>query len=306
MSYGRQTNAKPRGNDRVRRASWQIWRDRRGYLSALRVATLALLLMPLVKAVVEASEIAHGARPLNELIHRAGFWALVFLGLTLAVTPFRHILRYGSLIDARRMLGVGTFCYIAAHLALFFADQSYNPAKFIHEITHRVYLIVGAVAWTGLAVLAATSTDGMVRRLGALRWRRLHQAVYAIALLALIHYFQQTKADITVPTFAAGLFLWLIAYRVLAWWQDVSQLSTLSLFALAIAVSIATFLGEAIGIGLAFGVSPLRVLSTIFNFDAGIRPGWQVLAAGLAVAAIDAVRARWNRRAAGQRAVAAE
>jgi sulfoxide reductase heme-binding subunit YedZ len=109
-----------------------------------------------------------------------------------------------------------------------------------------------------------------------------------------------------VPTFAAGLFLWLIAYRVLAWWQDVSQLSTLSLFALAIAVSIATFLGEAIGIGLAFGVSPLRVLSTIFNFDAGIRPGWQVLAAGLAVAAIDAVRARWNRRAAGQRAVAAE
>jgi methionine sulfoxide reductase heme-binding subunit len=272
----------------------------------LRVATLALLLMPLVKAVVEAIEIAHGARPLNELIHRAGFWALVFLGLTLAVTPFRHILRYGSLIDARRMLGVGTFCYIAAHLTLFFADQSYNPAKFIHEITHRVYLIVGAVAWIGLAVLAATSTDGMVRRLGALRWRRLHQAVYAIALLALIHYFQQTKADVTVPTFAAGLFFWLIAYRVLAWWQDVSQLSTLSLFALAIAVSVATFLGEAIGIGLAFGVSPLRVLSTVFNFDAGIRPGWQVLAAGLAVAAIDAVRARWSRRAAGQRAVAAE
>jgi sulfoxide reductase heme-binding subunit YedZ len=290
----------------VRRASWQIWRDRRGYLSALRVATLALLLMPLVKAVVEASEIAHGARPLNELIHRAGFWALVFLGLTLAVTPFRHILRYGSLIDARRMLGVGTFCYIAAHLALFFADQSYNPAKFIHEITQRVYLIVGAVAWTGLAVLAATSTDGMVRRLGALRWRRLHQAVYAIALLALIHYFQQTKADITVPTFAAGLFLWLIAYRVLAWWQDVSQLSTLSLFALAIAVSIATFLGEAIGIGLAFGVSPFRVLATIFDFDVGIRPGWQVLAAGLAVAAVDAIGARRRSRTVGRRPVAAE
>jgi sulfoxide reductase heme-binding subunit YedZ len=72
------------------------------------------------------------------------------------------------------MLGVGTFCYIATHLALFFADQSYDFAKFVHEITHRVYLIVGAVAWIGLAVLAATSTDGMVRRLGALRWRRLH------------------------------------------------------------------------------------------------------------------------------------
>ena len=204
------------------------------------------------------------------------------------------------------MLGVGTFCYIAAHLALFFADQSYSFGKFIHEITHRVYLIVGAVAWIGLAALAATSTDGMVRRLGGMRWRRLHQAIYAIALLALIHYFQQTKADVTVPTFAAGLFLWLIAYRVLAWWQGSGELSTLSLFVLAIAVSVATFLGEAIGIAIAFHVSPMRVLGTIFDFDAGIRPGWQVLAAGLAVTAVDAVMSRWKPRTARAPAVAAE
>ena len=240
------------------------------------------------------------------MIHRAGFWALVFLGVTLAVTPFRRIFRYGNLIDVRRMLGVGTFCYIAAHLALFFADQSYSVEKFIHEITHRVYLIVGAVAWIGLAALAATSTDGMVRRLGGMRWRRLHQAIYAIALLALIHYFQQTKADVTVPTFAAGLFLWLIAYRVLAWWQGSSELSTLSLFLLAIGVSVATFLGEAIGIAIAFHVSPMRVLGTIFDFDAGIRPGWQVLAAGLAVTLVDAVMSRWKPRATRAPAVAAE
>ena len=112
--------------------SWQLWRDRRGRLSVLRLGVLALLLMPLAKAVFEAGAIAHGARPLNELIHRAGFWALVFLGVTLAVTPFRRIFRYGNLIDVRRMLGVGTFCYIAAHLTLFFADQSYSPAKFFH------------------------------------------------------------------------------------------------------------------------------------------------------------------------------
>ena len=286
--------------------AWQLWRDRRGRISALRVATLLLLLLPLAKAVAESSQIAHGARPLNELIHRAGFWALVFLGVTLAVTPFRRIFRYGNLIDVRRMLGVGTFCYIAAHLALFFADQSYSVEKFIHEITHRVYLIVGAVAWIGLAALAATSTDGMVRRLGGMRWRRLHQAIYAIALLALIHYFQQTKADVTVPTFAAGLFFWLIAYRVLAWWQGSSELSTLSLFLLAICVSVATFLGEAIGIAIAFHVSPMRVLGTIFDFDAGIRPGWQVLAAGLAVAVVDAVTSRWKPRATRAPAVAAE
>jgi sulfoxide reductase heme-binding subunit YedZ len=286
--------------------AWQLWRDRRGRISALRVATLLLLLLPLAKAVAESSQIAHGARPLNELIHRAGFWALVFLGVTLAVTPFRRIFRYGNLIDVRRMLGVGTFCYIAAHLALFFADQSYSVGKFIHEITHRVYLIIGAVAWIGLAALAATSTDGMVRRLGGMCWRRLHQAIYAIALLALIHYFQQTKADVTVPTFAAGLFLWLIAYRVLAWWQGRSELSMLSLFLLAICVSVATFLGEAIGIAIAFHVSPMRVLGTIFDFDAGIRPGWQVLAAGLAVAVVDAVMSRWKPRATRAPAVAAE
>ena len=240
--------------------SCQLWRDRRGRLSPLRLGTLTLLLLPLAKVALQANEIAHGARPLNELIHRAGFWALVFLGVTLAVTPFRRVFRYGNLIDIRRMLGVGTFCYIAAHLTLFFADQSYDLGKFIHEITHRVYLIVGAIAWLGLASLAATSTDGMVRRLGGMRWRRLHQVVYGIALLALIHYFQQTKADVTVPTFAAGLFLWLIAYRLVAWWQDESELPTASLLALAIAVSVVTFLGEAIGIAIAFHVSPMRVL----------------------------------------------
>jgi methionine sulfoxide reductase heme-binding subunit len=288
------------------KSSWQIWRDRRGRLSALRIAALALLLLPLAKALLDASAIAHGARPINDLIHRAGFWALVFLGLTLAVTPLRRVARYGGLIEVRRMLGVGTFCYIAAHLALFFADQSYSLGKVVHEISHRVYLIIGATAWLGLAVLAATSTDGMVRRLGPLRWRRLHQIVYAIALLALIHYFQQTKADVTVPTFAAGLFLWLIAYRLVAWWQGGGELSTLSLVGMSVAVSLLVFAGEAVGIGIAFHVSPLRVLSVAFDFSAGIRPGWQVLAAGLGVVIIDFIRGRLYRRATRAAPVAAQ
>lgn len=286
--------------------SWQVWRDRRGRVSSLRIATLEILLLPLAKALIEADMIAHGARPLNELIHRAGFWALVFLGLTLAVTPFRRVFHYGNLIDIRRMLGIGAFCYIAGHLTLFLADQSYDVGKAVHEITHRVYLIIGATAWIGLAALAATSTDGMVRRLGGLRWRRLHQAIYAIALLALIHYFQQTKADVTVPTFAAGLFFWLIAYRALAWWQDTSELSTQSLLGLALGTSVVTFVGEAVGIAIAFHVSPMLVLGMVFDFGAGIRPGWQVLAAGLTVAAINAICARWKDRPLERRTVAAE
>jgi sulfoxide reductase heme-binding subunit YedZ len=280
---------------------WQIWRDRRGRVSALRIGTLAVLLTPAAKAIYDASAIAHSARPINELIHRAGFWALVFLGVALAVTPFRRILRYGQLIDVRRMMGVAAFAYIAVHLALFFADQSYSIVKFFTEIFSRVYLIVGIVAWTGLAVLAATSTDAMVRRLGGVKWRRLHQIVYAIVLLALIHYFQQTKADVTVPIFAASLFGWLLLYRLVAWWRGIPELSTLGLLTLTIVVSALSLVGEAVGIGIAFHVSPLTVLETVFDFDVGIRPGWQVLAAGLCVVVVDLVRSRAGK---GRRAPA--
>jgi sulfoxide reductase heme-binding subunit YedZ len=287
-------------------ASWQIWRDRRGHLSALRIATLCLLLFPLAKALLDAGEITHGARPLNDLIHRAGFWALMFLAATLAVTPLRRVARLGNLIEVRRMLGVGCFCYIAVHLMLFVADQSFSIGKVVHEISHRWYLIVGGTAWLGLAALAATSTDGMVRRLGGLRWRRLHSFVYGIALLALIHYFQQTKADVTVPTFVAGLFVWLMAYRLVAWWQGAGELSTLTLLAMSVVVSMLTFAGEAIGIGIAFHVSPMRVLDAAFNIRAGIRPGWEVLGAGLAVVALDFVRGHRRKPSPRVRAVAVE
>jgi methionine sulfoxide reductase heme-binding subunit len=276
---------------------WQLWRDRRGRVSWLRLAVLALLLVPLAKALFEYGVIVHGARPINDLIHRAGFWTLVFLGVTLAVAPFRSIARYGNLVDVRRMLGVGTFCYAAAHLSLFIADQQFDLGKVVHEISHRVYLIIGFTAWLGLAALAITSTDRMQRRLSPFRWRRLHQIIYAIALLALIHYFQQTKADVTVPVFASSLFGWLILYRVLAWWQETQELSALSLLGLSVAVSILTFLGEAFGIAIAFHVSPMRVLNLIFDFSAGIRPGWQVLAAGLAVVAIGLARGWQDARA---------
>lgn len=286
--------------------SWQLWRDRRGRLSPLRIGALALLFFPLAKALVDAQAIMHGARPLNGMIHRAGFWALVFLGVTLAVTPFRRITHYGNLIDVRRMLGVGAFCYIAAHLSLFFTDQGFSLGKAAHEISHRWYLIVGGTAWLGLAMLAATSTDGMVKRLGGMRWRHLHQLIYGIALLALIHYFQQTKADVTVPIFAASLFLWLIAYRLVAWRQGSGELSTVTLLFLSIAVSAFTFIGEAAGIGIAFHVSPMRVLDVAFDFSAGIRPGWEVLAAGLVAVAIDVVTGRLSNRTARVRAVAAE
>jgi sulfoxide reductase heme-binding subunit YedZ len=159
----------------------------------------------------------------------------------------------------------------------------------------RLYLTIGFIALLGLAALAITSTDGMVRRLGGKRWQRLHQAIYAIALLALIHFFQQTKADVWLPTFAAALFAWLIGYRLIVKFKQArGEPSTWVLLALTVAVSALTFLAEAIGIAIVFNTSPMRVLESTLEFDIEmIRPGWLALGAGLCVVAIDAVRARW-------------
>ena len=274
----------------------QIWRDRRGDLSWLRVATLALLLMPVGIALWNADAIVHGARPLNDVIHRAGFWMLMFILTTLAVTPLRRITRQGQLLDVRRMLGVGAFVYGVAHISLYTADQMYDLVKVASEIAQRVYLIIGFTALTGLAALAATSTDAMVRRLGGQRWQRLHYAVYGIGMLALIHYFQQTKADVSVPTFTAGVFTWLMGYRILVKLKKArGELSTPALLGLSVAVAALTAIVEAVGIGLVFNAPPLMVLQANLDFDVDldmIRPGWLVLAAGLAVTALNFACAR--------------
>jgi methionine sulfoxide reductase heme-binding subunit len=274
----------------------QIWRDRRGRLSGVRVAALAFLLTPVALALWSADAIWHGARPLNDVIHRAGFWMLMFLLASLAITPLRRITRFGGLIDVRRMIGVGAFVYGVAHISVYIADQMYDLAKVASEIALRVYLTIGFTALVGLAVLAATSTDAMVRRLAARRWQRLHYAVYGIGVLALIHYFQQTKADVSVPTFTAGVFGWLMGYRILArLWKGRGELPTLALAGLGVAVAALTFIAEAIGLAIKFDISPLLVLETDLDFDVDldmIRPGWLVLGAGLAVCALNFVCAR--------------
>ena len=281
----------------MKRSSLELWRDRRGRLSALRILTLAFLALPVLIAIHDWLTIGFGARPLNDVIHRTGYWALIFLMVTLAVTPLRRIARFGQLVDVRRMLGVGAFCYAAAHITLYVADQQYNLIKVGSEIALRLYLTIGFVALLGLALLAATSTDSMVRRLGGLTWQRIHQAVYVIGLLVLIHFFQQTKADVRLPTLVAGLFAWLIGYRLtLRLMRPKGELSPWMLFALTAAVAVLTFAGEAIGLAIAFKISPLRVLQTAFDFDLDlIRPGWLVLGAGLCVVVLDLVRA-WRRK----------
>jgi sulfoxide reductase heme-binding subunit YedZ len=277
--------------------SLALWRDRRGRISAWRIAALAFLAVPLALAAHAFFTTGFGARPINDLIHRTGYWALVFLLVTLAVTPLARIGRLGGLLDVRRMLGVGAFVYAATHILLFVADQMFDLVKVASEIALRLYLTIGFVSLLGLIALAATSTDAMVRRLGGRRWQRLHQLVYAITLLSLIHFFQQTKADVWVPTFAAGLFVWLMGYRLMMRWRKGAP-SALALLVLAVLSSALVFAGEAIGIGLYYNVSPLLVLQSTFEFDLDmIRPGWLVLGAGLCVVILQLVQA-WRQGAA--------
>jgi sulfoxide reductase heme-binding subunit YedZ len=270
---------------------YQLWRDRRGRISALRVTALALLMVPIAIALYAWYAQTLPPRVLNDLVHRTGYWALIFMLIALAITPLRRSGRFGGLLDVRRMIGVGAFVYATAHILLYIADERFDLVKVALEIVKRLYLTVGFVAWLGLLALAVTSNDTMVKRLGALRWRRLHQATYAVAFLSLIHFFQQTKADFTLPATITGLFGWLMVYRAVAAWKG-PELSTLVLFVMTLCVAFATFLGEAAGIALWYKVSPMTVLSTIFDFELAIRPGWYVLGAGLAVCLLDFVRVR--------------
>ena len=289
----------------------KLWRDPSDRISALRIVTLMCLFVPLSKMIYDSDAIRLNARPITELIHRTGDWALIFLLVALAVRPLSRILRYKQLLDVRRMIGVGAFAYAAAHFTLYIVDLMFDWREIASEIVHRNRLTLGFVALLGLTALTATSTNGMVRRLGSKRWQRLHQAIYLIGLLVLIHYFLRFKLIESTPTLATGLFGWLIGYRLLVWWRKTgSELPTWMLLALTVVVAALTFIAEAIALGIQANVSPLRVLQSALYFDFDmIRPGWLVLGAGLMVAVLDFVCARFakQRRAARrvERALAA-
>jgi sulfoxide reductase heme-binding subunit YedZ len=274
------------------------WRDNSGRLSFLKLAVFAALFLPGAWTVLSYPLDALGARPLNEAIHQFGLWGFRFLLISLTVTPARVVLQLPRLILVRRMIGVAAAAYIGIHFSLYVTDQMFDLAKVASEIAQRIYLTIGFTALLGLATLAATSTDAMVRRLGGRRWSRLHQAVYAVAILAAIHYFMQRKLEIYEPTVTAGLLLWLLAYRlVLRVRGERRRLPLPGIFLLGLAAGIATALGEAAYYRLAMGIDPALVLSANLTLDVGVRPGWVVFAVGVAVTAMAACCDLVKRRA---------
>ena len=135
--------------------------------------------------------------------------------LSLAVTPARRLFNAPKLINMRRTLGVTAFCYAVLHLTLYVVQEKYDLVKVASEIVLRIYLTIGFVALIGLIALAATSTDGMIKRLGGARWNRLHKLVYPIAILGIIHFLMQTKLDISESVMVAGFLFWLLGYRLM-------------------------------------------------------------------------------------------
>jgi methionine sulfoxide reductase heme-binding subunit len=263
------------------------WNDRAGRLSPLKLGVFLYLLVPVVWLAVQAANSWLGAKPLTEAIHQTGDWAVRFLMLSLAITPLRSIAQWPQLILVRRMLGLGALAYVLLHLALY-TVMIWDLAKVVSEIALRFYLTIGFLALLGFAVLGATSTDGMIQRLGSARWNRLHASVYALTVLALLHYLLQSKIDITEAALNSGVFLWLMGFRLLR--KTSLGTGLLMLVALSVAAALLTGLGEALWYGTMTGVPGWRVLAANLDFTYVIRPAWWVLAMGLGMATLAALR----------------
>lgn len=182
---------------------------------ALALAPLAWLSWQFWQVFSEADIDALGADPVAEIEHRLGLWALRLLLLALAVTPLRQLSGQAVLLRFRRMLGLYAFAYASLHFAAYLAlDLRGYWAQVFEEIAKRPYITVGFAAWLLLVPLAVTSTQGWMRRLGR-RWGRLHKLVYAIAILAVLHFWWIVKSDIREPLLYAAILALLLGWR--AW-----------------------------------------------------------------------------------------
>ena len=281
------------------------WIDYGGRFSLLRAAVFGSLFLPALWVVYLFATNDLGSRPLTEALHDFGLWTIRFIFLALVISPARRLLNWPRLIELRRMLGVSAFAYVVVHFSLYVVDQSFNLATVASEIVVRIYLTIGFVALLGLAALTATSTDGMVRRLGGRRWQRLHRIVYGIGVLAVIHFFMQSKLDEWEPIWMAGFFFWLMGWRLLDWLAPRGRTAPVwQVAALGLVTAAATAVGEA-GYYAYFMHAPfLRVLEANYMLGIGVRPAWVVLATSSLVTLVGAVRAR--RRLTGPRAPSPE
>lgn len=280
-----------------RRFFSQPWYDRSGQVSWLKLAVFLSIFAPGLSTLISYASGNLGARPLTEIIHQTGLWTIRFLLISLAISPLRRALRWPRLVLVRRMVGVAAFAYGLAHFMTYIVDESFNLRMVASEVAFRLYLTIGFAALMLLAVLALTSTDGMVERLGGKRWRRIHRLAYGIGLLALLHYFMQAKLGFGEPLLMAALFGWSMGYRLIGWLRrNDGALASWIVVALSLVAGVTTALGEAIYVHVYFHVDIARVLAANLSWTVGSRSAWAVVAIGLAIALASAYRGGVKRQ----------
>jgi sulfoxide reductase heme-binding subunit YedZ len=174
-------------------------------------------LLPLARLAWKAYNSALGANPIQVITWSTGTWTLVFLMLTLAITPARKLTRQYWLIQFRRMLGLFAFFYGCLHFTTYiWLDQFFDWHSVVKDVYKRPFITVGFTAFVLLIPLALTSTQRSIRWLGK-RWAALHRLIYATAVLGVIHYIWLVKADLRKPITYAAILSVLLLYRLVTW-----------------------------------------------------------------------------------------
>lgn len=174
-------------------------------------------LIPLVLLLWDLYHKRVGPNPLEFATRTTGMLTLIFLSLTVAVTPLRKIFRLNSLIRIRRMLGLFAFFYGTLHLLTYvWFDRLFNLGSMGQDIVKRPFILVGMIAFILMVPLAITSTNKMVKRLGGKRWARLHRFVYLAAIAGVVHFWMLVKSDIRLPLTFAFIVLFLLGFRLFA------------------------------------------------------------------------------------------
>lgn len=181
-------------------------------IRALKPVVFLLCLIPFTWLFYAASQGALGPDPAEKIMHVTGEWSIRLLVLTLLVSPIRNLFSWRWPLKLRRMLGLYVFFYVCIHMMSFAHFYiGWSAAILAEELIERPYITVGALAWLLLMPLTFTSTRGMQRRLGR-NWRRLHQLIYPIAILACLHLIWQARSDIgealVYSLVVAALLLW--------------------------------------------------------------------------------------------------
>lgn len=154
--------------------------------------------------------------PVELIQHWTGMASMIFLLLTLAMTPLRRLARFSKAHRFRRLLGLFSFFYASLHVFSYFIfDQRMQLGPIAEDVIERNWILVGFLAWLLLIPLAVTSTTGWIRRMGGKRWNRLHKLIYPTGVLVILHFLWQTKLLETEPLVYTGILLVLFGLR---WW----------------------------------------------------------------------------------------